>query len=351
MSHIPVVIGTYNAPEHPGLFSLWFNQDTGVLTPAESLNIDNASFFTFSNDGEIFCISEMDVHNSFVYRLRFDDTKGGMEIISRKPLTGSPCYVIRHDDFAATANYGGGTLNILPMDRSGDFTDQIYEFHGETGGPDAQRQNLPHIHCVETVPDGKTLLASDFSADRIMVFDVVKGQPFVRPRTDEAGNQVTIPLKPDSGTRHLVFDREGRHLYVIGELSGEVTVFEVKDGAFLPKQTITADPFHERASAHIAFSPDYRFLYASNRRRNDGITIFEVNNDTGELTLVGNRPTGKHPRHFAVSPNGKFILVACRDDNSVEVYERNSENGMIGERVSCYELYRPVCIAFKPGLT
>ena len=47
--------------------------------------------------------------------------------------------------------------------------------------------------------------------------------------------------------------------------------------------------------------------------KGDGITIFKLGGD-GSLRRVGVQKTGRHPRNFAITPNGKYLLVACRDD-------------------------------------
>ena len=89
------------------------------------------------------------------------------------------------------------------------------------------------------------------------------------------------------------------------------------------------------------------FVYASTRLKGDGITIFRVGNK-GTLTRVGVQRTGKHPRNFAITPNGKFLLVACRDDNSVQVYSRDKDTGMLQNTNQDIVLSHPVCVKFYP---
>lgn len=56
--------------------------------------------------------------------------------------------------------------------------------------------------------------------------------------------------------------------------------------------------------------------------------------------------TGKHPRNFAISPDGRFLLCACRDDNRIEVYSINNLSGELTPTGKSIEVGSPVCIQF-----
>ena len=74
--------------------------------------------------------------------------------------------------------------------------------------------------------------------------------------------------------------------------------------------------------------PSGRFLYTSHRLKKDGISIFSVGQD-GAVVKTGYCRTGRHPRNFAITPDGNVMLVACRDDYAVEAYEIDSRTGML----------------------
>ena len=151
-------------------------------------------------------------------------------------------------------------------------------------------------------------------------------------------------LKAGSGPRHLTFAPNGEYAYVITELSGEVLVFKVSDKELQLQQTIDCDPADARGSADIRITPDGRFLYASNRLKNDGISIYAIHPTNGTLRLIGYQTTGVHPRNFAITPNGKFLLCACRDSNRIEVYAINEETGLLTNTHQDIQLPMPVCV-------
>ena len=253
------------------------------------------------------------------------------------PLGGAPCHVTTDGRFVSVANYSGGALAFYRILPDGGTSHPDTLIVSGTGGPDLRRQNKPHVHCSVFSPDGKYLFFSEFSSDEIGMADVTPMGLRSYRRAASAD--------PDTGCRHLVFDPSGTHLYLIGELSGAVTVYDYADGKLTRKQVIKADPGEARGGADIHLSPDGKFLYASIRLKNDGIAIFKVEAD-GTLTGAGYQNTGIHPRHFNITPNGKYLLAACRDSNEIQVYLRNPKTGLLtdtGERIL---LGKPVCVCW-----
>ena len=275
----------------------------------------NPSYLTVRGN-KVYAVSEMPDTRASVWAWRWGGN--GFELINAQP-TGlpergeDPCYVSTNGTFLAVANYSGGTLATYRLREDGSIAPLDSLLVSGIGGPDLSRQESPHVHCTVFSPDGKHLFFSEFSADEIGRLDVYAGgvRNYCRAAT----------LHSDYGPRHLLFDASGQHLYVIGELSGDITVFDYADGSLTEKQVIKADRMDARGAADIHFSPDGKFLYASLRLRGDGIVVFEVG-PGGLLNYVGYTATGPHPRNFNITPNGRYVLVCCRDNDSVEVYAR-----------------------------
>lgn len=353
---LTLLVGSYNKPGVSGLTGYSFDQITGNVHPLDGfdVHVNNPSFFTFEKkDNLLFCVSEMNVNDSSVFRLKCDKNFLSFDPIDIQQLglTGSPCYVSACKNYVVTANYGGGNVDFITLDKDNNLSNRITIYQGKATGSDEKRQNAPHIHCVVISPNEKRLYICDFSDDSIVYVDIEKivSRDNVTYRHRVGG---LIRLPAGTGPRHLVFDAKSLHAYVLGELSGDVTVFDVSEQKdLIPKQTINADRVHERASADIHLSPDGKFLYASNRRQNDGIAIFKVKADDGTLETVGYQTTGRHPRSFVITPNGLFVLVACRDDNAVEVYKRDTQTGLLELIDKIKDVNNPVCVKFAPSQT
>ena len=127
-----------------------------------------------------------------------------------------------------------------------------------------------------------------------------------------------------------------------------MTFLRYEDGNLTPVQTIEADSLHAAGSADIHITPDGRFLYASNRLQGDGIAIFSIDQATGELTKVGYQLTGIHPRNFLITPDGKFLLCACRDSDLTQIFSIDPETGLLSDTGRSIASSKPVCLKFRP---
>ena len=338
-TELNLIVGTYTDGGSYGVYTYKFNQQTGEASPLDSLHLNNPSYLTPSADGHfLYAVSEMHSPKAALNSIHLDRSTGKMTLVNTQ-LTGGadPCYVATNGKIALTANYTGGSMSVFPIRKDGSLGPRSQRFMGHTGGPDADRQNTPHIHCARFL--GKSyVLATDFSADQILLFR-------------HQGTQLT-PLgvagkaDKDSGPRHLEFSHDGRAVYLMSELSGNVTVFRNNNGRLTKQQVIASDTLGARGGADIHLSPDGRFLYSSNRLKADGIAIFKVDAMDGRLTRVGYQPTGIHPRNFNITPNGKFLLASCRDSNVIQVFRIDPQTGLLTDTHQDIRLSKPVCVKF-----
>ena len=332
-------VGTYTDGGSYGVYSYRFNQETGEAQVLDSLEMKNPSYLTVSRDDWlIYAVSETNDNKASLNVVRIYKN-GSMRLIDTAPTEGAdPCYVASNGELALTANYSGGSMSVFRLSHSGTLAELATRFFGATGGPDTMRQNAPHVHCACFAPDGKYVLATDFSADRILSFRV-DGQKVI-------ANGVAAEVSADSGPRHLTFSNDGRFTYLRSELSGKVTVFRYHEGRLERLQEIVSDSMGARGGADIHLSPDGRFLYSSNRLKNEGIAIFAVDGQTGLLTRIGYQPTAIHPRHFNITPNGRFLLCCCRDSNKIQVFRRDNKTGLLTDTHQDISLSKPVCVQF-----
>lgn len=341
-AEIAMLVGTFTDGESKGIYTFRFNQETGTATALSTFELPNPSYLTTSEDGKfVYAVSEMSGKQSAVYALAFDKDSGELRLLNSEPTIGTgPCYISTNGKEVLTANYSGGSMSVFPLRSNGSIEPVDTLFEGLAHGADAERQSDPHMHCALFSPDGKYIFATDFSSDRILRF-VLHPKDIVPHLSAEA-----TEVAPGSGPRHLTFSPNGQYAYLINELSGKIIAYSYHDGCLKQLQTITADTLAARGSADIHLSPDGKYLYASNRLKGDGIAIFAVDEQTGMLAKVGYQPTGIHPRNFNISPNGKFLLVACRDSHVIQVYRRNETTGMLEDSRQDIVIDKPVCIQF-----
>jgi 6-phosphogluconolactonase (cycloisomerase 2 family) len=61
---------------------------------------------------------------------------------------------------------------------------------------------------------------------------------------------------------------------------------------------------------------------------------------------VGYQLTARHPRNFVITPNGKLLLVASRDDNKIQVFAIDNQTGLLTDTNQDILLDKPVCLKF-----
>lgn len=343
-----LLIGAYTAGLSEGVYLYKFDSDTGDARYADVVRVENPSYIDVGDGKYLYAVTENTDGPSYANTLFFDREREKLTLLNRQEtFASSPCYIAA--DTAAnrhvlTANYGGGSISVFAT--SADTLlplGQLLLLEGS--GPDPLRQSSPHAHCVKFSPDGKYVFATDLGTDRIYRFDLnakADTEPFLIEESAKA-----FELEAGSGPRHLAFHPSNKYLYVINELAGTIVGFHYREGELTAFQTIQADTLQGRGSADIGVAPNGKFLYASNRVKGDGIAVFSVNEADGSLLRTGYQPTGRHPRNFAITPNGKYLLAACRDSNRIEVFEIDEKTGAlrnIGKDIT--DIDTPVLLKF-----
>lgn len=323
VQNIDLVIGTYG--EHLYIYNL--DCQTLEFTLKAQAEAKNASY-ALDNWGVVFAVSEVG-DGSGAYSFKLGGKRGtgevSMEMTADRRQTGAdPCFVMTHIEeglgaHMMTADYSGGSVSVFPLE-NGQIGALVEQIRFEGRGPVEGRQESSHIHQLKAVPNAEGyILASDLGADVIRLLKTGKGDG---TGTLELTHIEDIECPAGSGPRHMEFSEDGKMLYCIAELSGEVLAYKVRQGrkpSFKLVQRIKADEVNAGGSADIHMHPSGQWLYTSHRLENDGISIFKVLED-GKLEKIGYAHTGRHPRNFMITPDGKILVVACRDDRSLQVF-------------------------------
>lgn len=316
---IDLVIGTYG--EHLHIYNLDCQTlEFRLKAQAEAKNPS----YALEGLGYIFAASEVG-EGSGAYS--FQVTKGAemsVQMTADRRQTGAdPCFAMVYTEpyigpHLMTADYSGGSVSVFPI-RNGQIGERVEQICFEGSGPVEGRQESSHIHQLKAVPNAEGyILASDLGADVIRLLKAGKNAAGALELT----HIEDIECPAGSGPRHMEFSADGKMLYCIAELSGEVLAYKVsgkKKPSFKLVQRIQADEVNAGGSADIHMHPSGQWLYTSHRLENDGISIFKVLKD-GKLEKIGYAHTGRHPRNFMITPDGKILVVACRDDRSIQVF-------------------------------
>ena len=351
VNNLTMYVGTYTEGGNSnGIYTYNFNQENGTFELLNTSIAANPSFVTLSPEGKrLYAVSEYNDGRQGVYSFDLSENKAKLSNPVFRPTASKealpragadPCHIVSDGNYVITANYTGGDISVFSLDAEGRLQAEVQHiaFAGRT------LERVAHIHCIIPTPDKKYILATDLGNDRVYRFRYNKK---ARKNTEVlTAQQVAYQVSDGQGPRHLTFSKDGRFAYLINELGGECVVLSYRKGKLKEVQRLMADEGGGRGSADIHISPDGRFLYTSHRLKKDGIAIFAINAKNGTLTKIGYQLTGVHPRNFAITPNGKYLLVACRDDNKIQVFQRNETTGELTETSQEIEVDKPTCILF-----
>ena len=82
-------------------------------------------------------------------------------------------------------------------------------------------------------------------------------------------------------------------------------------------------------AADLHLTPDGRYLYAS-ERSSSTLSGFKVDAATGRLQPLGQTPTEKTPRGFAIDPSGRFLIAVGQESHSASVHPIDAVSGALG---------------------
>jgi 6-phosphogluconolactonase len=245
------------------------------------------------------------------------------------------------------ANYNDGNVAVLPILPNGSLAapSQVITHAGQ--GPNTDRQECAHAHCVALSPDDRFLIACDLGTDKVTTY------AYDEDNQQQPLNPVPVSIyqaKPGTGPRHIIFSADGKFAYLVGELTAVVIVFEWNNGVLTELQQIDmmpADFKGDNCAADIHLSPDGNFLYTSNRGAANQLIIYAVDKATGLLTLKGRQSTlGTGPRNFAIDPSGQLLLVANQVSNDAQLFNVDKFTGMLSFKQSISDLQAPVFVKF-----
>ena len=345
-------VGTYSSGEGSnrgqGIHIFEMNASSGALTPRQIVKSDaNPAWLALNRDRTHLYsaneIADKTTGAGTVSAYSVDRETGALALVSTVSSEGAgPAHLSVHPGgkHVLVANYGGGTVAVLPIQGDGRLAAASdVERHQGTAGPKQATSappgsfaisghDRPHAHMIEADPSGRFVLATDLGLDEIRVwrFDDVKG-------TLTANDPPSVAVPPGDGPRHFVFHPNGRWIYSLQEESSTVMTFgfDPSSGRLSARQTLSTLPrgfAGTNFTSEIALSPDARFVYAGNRLH-DSIAWFSIGGD-GTLEWVGEEWTrGDYPRSFTIDPSGAFLFSCNQRSDAVTSFRIDKRSGAL----------------------
>ncbi|MDX5627820.1 MULTISPECIES: 6-phosphogluconolactonase [unclassified Brenneria] len=252
-----------------------------------------------------------------VISYRIDD-KGLLTETGSASLPGSPTHLStdRQGRFLFSASYSGATVNVIPIGENGIAGESIQQLDGLEG-----------CHSTNIDPTNTVVWAPCLKEDRIRLYDLSSAGEL------SVHSQSALATAAGAGPRHMAFHPNQNFAYCVNELNSSVDVYQLNtpDGEYQRVQTLDAMPAgftDTRWAADIHITPDGRFLYISDRTASL-LSIFQVSEDGGTLSLTAHQPTETQPRGFNIDDSGKYLISTGQKSQHIEVYRINDTDGAL----------------------
>ena len=347
---VPVYFGT-GGPGAKGIYRSTFDPGTGKLTPAElAAEVGSPGFLALHPAGDkLYAVANFTGGPGAIgYTIKAD---GSLEVINSAPTgDGGGAHIAVHPSgkFLLTAQYGGGSTALFPLDAAGKLgTAQLIKHQGGSGVVKPV-QEKPHAHWAGFSPDGRYALVPDLGLDGIVIYKINLDKPSI----ERHGFAASVP---GGGPRHMRFSPDGKFIYLLNELSLSVTSFSWDAATGTAKQlgnvpAISAEAKGREAmnaAAEILVHPSGRFVYSSNRGH-DTVSVYRADPATAALQVIQVQPVrGAFPRNINLSPDANWLLAAGADSNTIAVHKVNQSTGELTYQTKgVINVPAPICILF-----
>lgn len=344
-SGIPFFVGTYTGEHSQGIYKYQLNPDGTMDSLGLAAITPNPSFLAKTPDGQyLLTISEVSSKDKVGFVKAYRIKPDSLVLVSESTSGGAhPCFItVNEKGYVLVANYTGGNMALLKMDRSGGLSD-LLDLQQHEGSDITERQRGPHAHSAWFDPLNDNIIAVDLGTNDLWISTIDTKNQTLKPASPH-----TLSMNKGAGPRHLDFHPNGKWLYVVNELDCTVSLVEREGKGYRmgPSYSTLPEDFDgKNTCAHVMVSSDGNYLYASNRGHNS-IAIFSINRKNGQLTAKGHQPVqGETPRNFNLSPGDKYLVVANQRTNNMVSFKRDKKTGQLTP-VDEIHAPKPVCVLF-----
>jgi len=335
-----------------GIHVYRIDPQTGAWTHVQRVgDLVNPSFLVMAADQRHL----YSVHGDETYATAFsvDRATGFLQVVNRAETGGRNGVhqaIAQGGRFMVVANYGSGSVAVLPIRADGALADavQVVVLPGPPG-PHRIEQTSSHPHHVVFDPSGRWVIVPDKGLDRVFIFRFEEASGKLTP-----SDQGAATARAGSGPRHAAFHPRLPVGWVVNEIASTITTYgwDGERGSLRPAQilpTLPSDYTRESTAAEIAVSADGRFVYCSNRGH-DSIAMFTSDPKTGLLTPAGWTPSqGRTPRYIGFAPSFSLLCATNEQSDTVVTYRADAATGRLAAAGAPVQNASPVSVAFATG--
>ena len=331
-------VGSYAPSEENSIYLYELDTGKGALRRIDAVKgVDNPSYLLVHPNGKIlYAVEELTPDGRLAVFSKNNTLK---HICSIESLGADPCHLSLDEkgEFLFVANYTSGSLSVYQLDENGNVIKCTDHKQHEGHGTDPERQEGPHAHFSGMVD--QELLVCDLGMNCIVRYQLDRKTGKLEEKNER------IYFHDGFGPRHFaVHESHPNHIYVIGELTGEVAVWKKIGADYQLIQVIDSLPEGyqgENTAAAIKFDEEGSLLFVSNRG-SDSITSFRVTEEGDLEKLSVCVSGGKGPRDFEIF--GKTLVVANQYTDNLAVLQVENATGEMKILSEEEKIFKPVMI-------
>lgn len=320
------------------------NPDKGCFVKKGEVDVDNSSYVIKSrNQKVLYSIADEGIVSFNIL------PDGGLERLNSVKINGMRgCHLSTDidDKYIFVSGYHDGKITVLRLHEDGSVGDIVDEVYHKGLGSIAERNFRPHVSCTRTTPDGHFVMAADLGIDQVKIYHF--------DDKDETLNLVDmISCKINSAPRFFEFSKDGKYLYLMYEMKNVIDVFsyEAKPGCRVPSiekiQTVpttgSSKSSELTAATALSFSADDKFIFVSNAG-DDSVCLYERDADTGLLKEKMCLPiSGEYPKDIAVFSDNKHIASINHESGTITFFKIDYKTGLIVMCANSVKVNQPNC--------
>ncbi|RGY96288.1 beta-propeller fold lactonase family protein [Clostridium sp. AM58-1XD] len=302
--------------------------EKGIFIPRCEEEVNNSSYVIASSDTKtLYSIADEGVVS---FRIHENGSITRLNSAGIKGMRGCHLSTDAKDKYLFVSGYHDGKSTVLRLHEDGSIGEIVdHVFHKGLGSV-AERNFRPHVSCSRRTPDGKYVMVSDLGIDQVKIY-----------RFNECDEKLVLVdalrCERESAPKCFRFSSDGKFFYLLYELKNVIEVYTYETGERNPKiekiQTIsTTGPkrlSQLTAACSMRFSSDEKYLFCGNAGDNT-VSVYRRDTENGLLELICCLPiSGDYPKDIAVFPDDQHIASINHENGSITFFHVDYEKGLL----------------------
>lgn len=326
-----VYFGTHGDYIYNAVFNL---EDGSFSNVQKAANVVRPTWFVQDPGGQyLYSVSEVGNNgesNGQVVAFRMDRQSGALTELNRAGSGGSGPTNMVYDKFhnsLVVANYGGGQVAVLPLAADGKVQPASSVLADFGSGP-SPRQTQAHAHSITLVNKTHDVLVPDLGADRVFIYRLNgKGHQLAQGATP------FVQMAPGTGPRGIEFQQDGRHGFLLSELSAQVRCLTWEPGTKSISYGASVDTFPEgftgpKSASSMQIGRNDKFLYVADRST-DTLVVYRIDQGSCLEPIQRISSGGKYPWELSIGPAGHWLVVVNQKSDNVTSFRIDDQTGKL----------------------